>query len=116
MLKPQEVLAAVAQNPWTALVFTHDGQVAETIPLDGELTAQAFLEFTRRHAQGRPFRLVQAGQLTDGDLTDMGKTIAADMAKVRAARGRDIKIPDIESPFDPFLEERCIADAFVEFL
>ena len=54
-----DALSTISRTPWTALVLTPEGQIVEVVPLLGELTAESFLDFTRKYPQGRPFRLVQ---------------------------------------------------------
>ena len=68
MIPDSVVIAAVSKNPWTALVLSAEGDVAEVVAFSTEPTAQTFLGFARTRAQGRRFRFLQQAHLNEAEL------------------------------------------------
>jgi hypothetical protein len=71
MVETDAALAAIAANPWTAIIVSHDGQIAEAVPLSAEPTGEGFLDFARTRAKGRRFRLVRQATLSKAELDRM---------------------------------------------
>lgn len=113
MVDKSAVLEAVSRHPWTAIVLTKDGDVAEMVAIDGELSAQAFLEFTRTHAQGRQFRLIKQSELSEAELNELIDHV---LKPSSTPTERGIRLPEAEPTLDSCRTAKCIADAFAEFL
>jgi hypothetical protein len=75
-------LETISRSPWTAIVLSFDGQIAEVVPFASEPTAETFLEFTRAHARGRKFRLMRQATLTAAQLD----AVVADVMRSDTAR------------------------------
>jgi len=63
MIARSTVIDVVARSPWTALVLSPEGEVADVVPFPSAPTAQSFQTFARTHARGRRFRFVQQARL-----------------------------------------------------
>jgi hypothetical protein len=112
MIAIADVLATIASNRWTALVVSADGQIAEIVPFSGDLTSDAFLEFTRTHARGRRFRLFQRSELSEAQLKAILSelTVSQDEAAPGAAKLR-ARVEAFEPGLHPSAPARVIADA-----
>jgi hypothetical protein len=116
MIATSDVLAAISSNPWTALVFSADGQIAEVVPLSGELSADAFLEFTRTRTRGRRFRLVQQSALTEAQL----KAIVSEATETPAEEAPESapllrRLEAFEPSLHPLAPARAIVDAIASW-
>jgi hypothetical protein len=112
LIATSDVLAAISSSPWTALVFSADGQIADVVPFSGELSADTFLEFTRTRARGRRFRLVKRSELTEAQLSAIVSEATRAPAE-KAPRSPPLfrRIEAFESSFHPLARVRAIADA-----
>ncbi len=113
MVEKSMALDLIAANPWVAIVLSFDGQIAEVVPFSAEPTAETFLEFAQTHVQGRRFRLVRQGQLTEAQLDAL---IADTMRPTHQGESDGFHLPEWESSLHPFSAARCIADALAEFM
>lgn len=116
MIAASDVLAAISSNPWTALVLSADGQVAEVVPFSGELTSDAFLEFTRTRVRGRRFRLVQRSDLSEAQLGAILSEITA--APDEGAPGSPTlsgRVEAFEPGLHPLAPARAIAEAIARW-
>ena len=116
MIANKEVLAIIAQNPWTALVLSPEVQVIEAVPFAGEPSSGAFLEFARSCARGRPFRLLQQADLSEAQLN-------AIISQMRQSPGGSVTdgsrptrtIEAFQSSLNPFAPVRVIAEAIAKW-
>jgi hypothetical protein len=126
MIATSDVLAAISSNPWTALVFSADGQITEVVPLSGELSADTFLEFTRTRARGRRFRLVQKSELTETQLgaivseatgppPEKAPESAAPFSRSEAVEYKDWGLAVPLALLRPLARARAIADAIASW-
>src|SRR5262249_37701407 len=115
MVEKSVALDIVSSNPWSAIVLSSDGQVAEVVAFSGEPTAEAFLDFTRTHVRGRRFRLIR-GALTEAQLDALIADIMRSVTPKRALESGGPKVPEWESSLNPFSAARCIADAIADFV
>jgi hypothetical protein len=68
LISNRDVLAAIAENPRTAIVLAPDGRVAELVPFAAAPSAEAFIAFTRTLVPGTRFRLVPQAHLSEEQL------------------------------------------------
>jgi hypothetical protein len=116
MIATSDVLATISSNRWTALILAADGQIAEVVPFPGELTSDDFLEFTRTHARGRRFRLVQQSDLSEVQLNTMLSEVTATSAD--AAPGSATlseRVEAFEPGLHPLAPARAIAEAIARW-
>jgi len=116
MIATSDVLATISSNSWTALILAADGQIAEVVPFQGELTSDIFLKFTRTHARARRFRLVQQSDLSEAQLKAILSEVTATPADVRPGfmtlSGR---VEAFEPGLHPFAPARAIAEAIARW-
>jgi hypothetical protein len=110
MIPPSDVIDAVARNPWTALVLSADGQVAEVVPFDAEPTAQRVLSMAGTIARGRRYRFVRQTQLSEAGLAALlaEMTTAASNRRTVPVPGRAIH--DFQPKLHPLSRIRAIAE------
>jgi len=107
-----EVLATISRSPWTALVLSSEDQIVEVVPFSCELTPEAFLEFTRTHARGRRFRLVQQADLNEAQLNALVSEVVGSPRQGDAGADRAGQtLADFKSSLHPFAAARAIAEA-----
>jgi len=99
MIDKQKVLSTIAENPWTALVLSPEGQIEEVIPFATQPTAQDVMALARRQAQGSAFRLVPQGDITEADLDELLAAMggAQGYARTHALRP-GVNIPGATAP------------------
>ena len=84
MIPRSAVIDAIARSPWTALVFSADGQVVEMVPFDAEPTAKGVLSFAATVARGRRYRFVRQAPLGEDQLA----ALLAETTTPAPARGK----------------------------
>jgi hypothetical protein len=68
VIDKQKALSTIAENPWTALVLSPEGQIEEVIAFATQPTAEDVLALARRQARGSAFRLVPQRDITEAEL------------------------------------------------
>jgi hypothetical protein len=115
MIDTRVARTTIARSPWTALVVSFDGALAEVVPFADEPSPEAVLEFTRQTSRGRPFRFMQQADLSEADLNRIVSEIRA--PETQATRpGPGLNLPEPESPFQSLRPARSIAGALVDWL
>ena len=111
MIPTSTVIDVVSRNPWTALVLSPEGDVAEVVPFSTQPTPQSLLEFAHTHAQGRRFRFVQQARLDPAQLEVLLVETRASSVGNRpvAAPGRALEA--FEPRLHPLRPIRAVAEA-----
>ena len=107
------MLAAIAENPWTAIVLAPDGRVAELVPFTATPSAAAFLDFTRARVPGTRFRLVPRATLGEAQLEALLSEMTA-RPTVDSSPGPSIADP--EPRIYQFAAARAIAEAIAKWM
>jgi hypothetical protein len=116
MIATSDVLATISRNTWTAVVLSADGQIAEVVPFTGELSADTFLEFTRKHVHGRRFRLVQQADLSEGQLKAILSEIREPLVgDAESSRRLAQSVEDFIPRYQPLAAARAIAEAIAKW-
>jgi hypothetical protein len=107
------VLAAVAENPRTAIVLAPDGRVAELVPLAAAPSAEAFIALTRTRVPGTRFRLVPQAHLSEAQLEALLSEMAA---RPVPDSSPGPSIADPEPRIYEFAAARAIAEAIAKWM
>jgi hypothetical protein len=113
LISNRDVLAAIGENPRTAIVVAPNGRVAELVPFGAAPSAEAFIAFTRTRVPGTRFRLVPQAHLSEAQLEALLSEIAAGPGPDRSPGPA---IPTIESKLHPFATARAIAEAITKLI
>ena len=117
MIPHSAVLATISRSPWTALVLSADGEIAEAVPFSCRLTPDVLFEFSRTHARGRRFRFVEQRDLTEAQLNAIVSELAASPPQDGAGADKAGQtVEEFQSSLHPFAAVRTIADAISKWL
>ena len=106
----RDVQATISESPWTVLVLSSDGQIVEAVPFSGAGTPDALLEFARKQARGRKFRLVQQADLSEAQLRAMVCEVLKPVGQSETSDKVAERLEEFQPSLHPFAAVRVIAE------
>jgi hypothetical protein len=118
MIAIREALETISQSPWTAVVLSSGGEIEELVPVGGHVTSDDLLEFIRKRAHGRRFRLVEQADLSEAELAALISDVtgSSDCPRNPDPRRLDASVTDLKLRLHPFAPAQAIADAIVKWV